>query len=155
MARFGKTLFGDSRFVRWALSPFLLMFAVLMPGLVESRTPQAIAVLIMVELMCVCLLAGFWLPSRFGRWAFRILAGVVFLTYAGYLVYEFGFDDAPFKLLESEGEASPRNALLGFVIIGLPCLWFALFGRFTRKPPQPELADDEADSWSEGEANGR
>jgi hypothetical protein len=84
-----------------------------------------------IEFMCLALLAGFWLPAQFGRWAFRVLAGLVFLGYSTYLIDQSFFSEAPFKLVEARGKASPRNALLGFVVIGLPCLWFSLFGRFT------------------------
>ena len=91
-----------------------------------------------MEFLCVALLAGFWLPVRIGRWAFRSLAAAVFLVYAGYLIDQFFFSDTPFRLAESRSETSPRNALLGFVIIGLPSLWYALLGRFTLREPQPE-----------------
>ena len=38
---------------------------------------------------------------------------------------------------------SPRNAMLGFIIIGLPSLWYTLPGRFSLVAPQPEpLIDD-------------
>src|SRR6185503_948165 len=98
MSNFGPTLFGGSGFIRWALSPFVLLFAVLMPLLVESRTPSSIGILVGMELMCVALLAGLWFPGRIGHWAFRILAGLVFCAYATYLVYEFVFTDQPFRV---------------------------------------------------------
>jgi hypothetical protein len=136
---FTQTLFRGSPFLRWALTPFLLLFAVVMPLLLDNWTPGALAVMIGMELMCLSLLAGFWLPARIGQWAFRILAALVFLAYAAYLIHAFFFTHTPFKLAERRSEASPRNALLGFVLIGLPCLWFALKGRFTILPePSPE-----------------
>lgn len=138
MSAFGQTLFGGSRFVRWALSPFVLLFAVVMPLLVETWTLKLGGMIAGLEFLCLALLAGFWLPTRMGRWAFRILAGAVFLAYAGYLIDQFFFTDTPFRLVESRAETSPRNALLGFVIIGLPSLWYALLGRFTLREPQPE-----------------
>lgn len=138
MSAFGQTLFGGSRFVRWALSPFVLLFAVVMPFLVEKWTLKLGGMIAGMEFLCLALLAGFWLPARIGRWAFRSLAGAVFLIYAGYLIDQFFISDAPFRLVESRAETSPRNALLGFVIIGLPALWYALFGRFTLREPQRE-----------------
>ena len=131
MANFGETLFGGSPFVRWTLTPFVFLFAVLMPFLIPSWTPAAVAVTVGIEIMCLALLAGFWLPARIRHWALRVLAGLVFLAYFAYLIHGFFFSEAPFKLVEARSNASPRNALLGFALIGLPCLWFSLFGRFT------------------------
>ena len=138
MSAFGQTLFGGSRSIRWALSPFVLLFAVTMPLLVEEWTLKLVVMIGGMEFLCVALLAGFWLPGRIGRLGFRFAGGSVFAAYAAYLFYEFFFSETPFKLFESHGEASPRNALLGFVIIGLPSLWYAVFGRFALREPQPE-----------------
>jgi hypothetical protein len=135
-------MFGASGFVRWSLSPLVLLFAILMPLVIEEWTLPRIIVMAGIELACLALLAGFWLPARIGHWAFRGLAGLVFVAYAAYLIHEFLFTDKPFKILQSRGEASPRNALLGFVIIGLPCLMYAVLGRFTLKPPEPAPETD-------------
>ncbi len=102
-----------------------------MPFLIPGWTPTAVAITVGIEIMCLALLTGFWLPARFGHWALRMLAGLVFLAYFSYLIHEFFFSEAPFKVVEERGKASPRNALLGLTLIGLPCLWFSLFGRFT------------------------
>jgi hypothetical protein len=137
MPNFGETLFGGSAFVRWTLTPAVFLFAVLMPFLIPSWTPTTVAITVGIEIMCLALIAGFWLPARLGRWALRVLAGLVFLAYFIYLIYEFLFSEAPFKIFEARGKASPRNALLGFIVIGLPCLWYSLFGRFTLKSGIP------------------
>jgi hypothetical protein len=141
MRKFGQTLFGGSAFIRWTLSPFVLIFAVVLPLLVESWTPARILLMAGIELMCITLLAGFWPPSRYGHWAFRGLAGLVFLAYAAYLVKEFFFTDNPIRIAGRRSEDSPFNALLGFIIIGLPSLWYSLFGRFTLRPPPPESSE--------------
>jgi len=145
MSAFGQTLFGGSRFIRWALSPFVLLFAVVTPLLVEKWNLKLAVMIGGMEFLCVALLAGFWLPARIGRLGFRCVGGGVFAAYAAYLIYEFFFSDTPFRLFESRGEASPRNALLGFVIIGLPSLWYAVFGRVTLRQPQPEPEMRESD----------
>src|SRR5262249_17451525 len=140
---------GGSRFIRWSLSPFVLLFAVFMPMAIEQWTSARVALITGMEFMCIALLGGFWLPVRLGRWAFRGLAGAVFFSYAGYLIYEFFFSNAPFRVFGNRGEASPRNALLGFLIIGLPSLWYALLGRFTFRPPDQVVQVDEPDAESE------
>lgn len=145
MSNFGETLFGGSRIIRWSLTPFVILFAILMPGLLDKWTPMGIVVMAGMEFMCIALLAGFWLPSRFGRWAFRGLAGAVFLAYLAYLIDEFFFSETPFSMFESRANASPRNALLGFIVIGLPSLWYAILGRFSLSPTQPESKIDDPD----------
>jgi hypothetical protein len=139
MANFGETLFGESPFLRWTLSPFVLLFAALMPFLIPAWTPASVAIALGMELICLALLAGFWLPARFGHSGFRLLAGLVFLAYSAYLIFEFFFSTAPFKLIQARSETSPRNALMGFVIIGLPCLWYAIFGRFKTRPTAEQM----------------
>jgi hypothetical protein len=146
MSNFGQTLFGGSRFVRLALSPFVVLFAVVMPFIIVKWTPLAVAIMVVMELLCVALLFGFWMPPRLGRWAFRILTGMIFLGYFGYVIYEFFFTMIPFRVALHRGEASPFNALLGFVIIGLPCLWYSLLGRFTPRTPKYNVGIDELDN---------
>jgi hypothetical protein len=148
MNAFGQTLFAGSRFIRWTLTPFVLLFAVVMPLLVEKWTLKLATMIGGMEFFCIALLAGFWLPVRIGRWAFRSLGAAVFLVYAGYLIDQVFFTDTPFRLLESRSESSPRNALLGFVIIGLPSLWYALFGRFTVReaPPEERMIESDDDA---------
>jgi hypothetical protein len=149
MSYFGETLFGHSKFIRWTLSPLVLLFAILMPFLIEKWTIMGAITMVGLELMCSTLLMGFWLPSRIGRLAFRVLAGLIFITYLSYLIYEFFFSDTPLRLIENSSETSPRNALLGFIIIGLPSLWYSIFGRFTIRP-QPEEPEIYKDDNNEG-----
>jgi len=150
MSKFGQTLFGGGGFVRWALSPFVLLFAVVMPLMVDEWTLGRALVTGGMELMCFCLLAGFWLPARIGFWAFRILAGMVALAYAAYLVDQFCFSNKPFAVTGRRSDATPFNALLGFLIIGLPSFWFALKGRFTlRAEPSAEQLAAERQAFEE------
>lgn len=138
MSKFGQTLFGRGGFIRWALSPVLLLFGVLMPLCIDEWTVGRAVLMMGMELMCICLLAGFWLPARIGFIAFRILAGLVFLAYAAYLVDEFFFGSKPFTVTGRRSDASPFNALLGFIIIGGPSLLFAVLGRFSLRPEPDE-----------------
>jgi len=88
MSHFGGTLFGSSPFIRWALSPFILLFVILMPLCVEKWTSTALLITAGMEALCLALLAGFWLPARIGHWAFRLVAALVFLAYTSYLVHD-------------------------------------------------------------------
>jgi hypothetical protein len=142
MSNFGQTLFGGSLFVRISLTPFLLLFAVIMPLAIQKWTPTGVAILVVLELVSIALLLGFWLPSRHRHWAFRGVAGLVFLGYGGYLIYEVLFTNMPFKLPQNRAESSPFNALRGLIFIGLPCLWYAVFGRFKLWTSKPDIKGD-------------
>jgi hypothetical protein len=123
--------------VRWALSPFVLIFAVSMPLLMDNWTVKGTVMLAGLELVCLALLAGFWLPTRWGLWAFRILAAVVFVAYAAYVVD---------TLWLSKGRE--YQSLVGLLVVGLPCLWFALKGRFSlRAAPSPEELEAASAVW--------
>ena len=141
MSKFGETLFGGSRFVRWSLTPFILLFLITIPLIVDQWTWQRIRMMAGIELIPLALLAGFWLPARYGRWAFRIVTSLVFLAYTSYLVDQVFFSDTPFSLTGDRAEVSPRNSVFGFITIGLPCLWYSLFGRFAlqRSKSKPTL----------------
>jgi len=148
MSQFGRTLFGASGFIRWTLTPFVLIFAVFMPLLLDEWTPTRISLMAGMELICAALLAGFWLPPRFGRWAFRIVAALVFLAYSAYLIHELAFGNR--SLSTSTNGASPLRAVMGFVVIGIPSLWFALKGRFSvAAPPAPEQLAAERAAYEE------
>ena len=140
VSAFGETLFSGSRFVRWALSPFVLIFAVSMPLLVENWTVKTTIMIAGMEVVCIALLAGFWLPARWGLWAFRLLAALVFLAYAAYVI------DMMFLTKTSP----PYQALIGFLVIGVPSFWFALKGRFSlRAPPSQEELEAGSAAWRE------
>jgi hypothetical protein len=151
MSKFGRTLFGGGGFIRWALSPFVVLFAVLMPLCIDEWTFGRVVLMTGMELMCFCLLAGFWLPPRIGFFAFRVLAGLVFLAYAAYLVDEFVFSKKPFTVTGRRSDASPFNALLGFILIGGPSLMFAVLGRFSFHPPPKPGADEHTIESDDGD----
>jgi hypothetical protein len=138
MSQFGQTLFGGGGWMRWVLSPFVLLFAIFMPLALDDWTPIKVVIMAGMELMCLSLLAGFWLPARIGHWGFRLLAGLVFLAYAAYLVDELRLMDGTRSFSGRRSQASPLNAFLGLVIIGLPALWYAWRGYFGTSPEQLE-----------------
>lgn len=132
MSTFGSTLFSGSRFVRWSLTPVLVVFAVYFPFTLKEWDISKIIILLGLELIALTLLAGFWLPRRLGIVAFRLLCGIIFLAYAAYLFSECRlwllgertFSDNP------RTASTPLNAFLGLVVIGLPALRYAWRGRF-------------------------
>ena len=151
MSQFGQTLFGGGRLMRLILTLALLLFAAVMPLAVDDWTLKRGLFMAGLELMCIALVTGFWLPPRWRQRAFRLLTALVFLAYAAYVIDEFFFSQKPFHFIGHHRGASPFSALMGFLCIGVPCLWYTLFGRFTLHEPPPPAAD-EGDDWDEEEA---
>jgi hypothetical protein len=127
---FGERLFNGSSFIFRALAIPLLLFAIGMPLLVQRWTPSVVMLVGSLVAAALLLLLALANPRRF-RWAGRVVCGMVFAGYAEYAVDEWFFSDTPFRLFESRTATSPRNALLGLVLIGLPALIYALTGRFS------------------------
>lgn len=85
-------------------------------------------VLIGMEVVFAAMLGGFWLPARIGRACFRLLTAVVFLTCLCYVIDSFS----------TATDTSRFNALRALLIIGLPCLWYTVRGRFSLRPEADE-----------------
>jgi hypothetical protein len=122
--------FASTPFLRWTLIPALLFFAVAMPLMMDEWTLGRILLMTGLCGTAVLYAAALAWPDRF-RWASRAVAGMVFVFYLLYTVEQWFFSDTPFRLHEPVSNASPRNALLGLVIIGLPALGYAIWGRTT------------------------
>ena len=131
MSRFGKTIFGGSRFIFWSTAPVLLLCAAVLPLLVNEWDTARVLFVAAVEALLLLLTLALYDPRRFA-WATRCVTGIVFCAYLAYAVDELFLSGKPFEIVAgSRSAATPRNALMGFVVIGLPCLWYTLFGRFS------------------------
>lgn len=129
MSEFGKTLFGGSRFIFWALAPFLLLFAVGFPFWMAEWTLASIAAAVVFESLMLLLLPALYDPQRF-RWAARAVAALVFCVTLAYFVAQLYARRQP--PLQADGQAQPSldNAMTALITFGLPCLWFSVFGRW-------------------------
>lgn len=142
MSSLGRTLFTASPFIRWTISPFLFLTMVILPLTIQSPTPQGILVLAGLEFIGLFLLLGLWTRGAIQIIAFRVVTGFVVIAYLAYLIYEIFISGTPLTIDGARSEASPKNSLIGFVLIGLPCLWFTLFGRFTLSPERDVTVTD-------------
>ena|SRR2546430_6590438 len=133
MSRFGQTLFSGSRFTFWSLAPILALSAVLLPFLAGKWTVSSFFFVVPIEALFVALILALFNPQRFW-WATRSVTGIVFCLYLDYAIEEVFLSGKGWEVgFGSRAEASPLNAILGFIVIGLPCLWYTLFGRFSLK----------------------
>jgi hypothetical protein len=146
LSGFGEVLFSRSRFVRLALSPPIALFAVVMPLVIPRWSPAAVMVVFAMDMGCVALLIGFWAPPRISHSAFRVLAGLVFLCSAFYLIDELVSGGSWFRSSKSSADPSPMNAYRAFAAFGFPSLWYAVFGRFRPRRRVLDRLKEESES---------
>ena len=126
MSKFGKTLFGGSRFIFWSLAPVLILCVVGLPFFITRWTATAFLVVALVEALLLAFLLALFDPWRF-KWAVRCVTAVVFCACLAYAV------DALFFAGGSADAPSQKSAFTALITGGLPCLWYTVFGRFSRK----------------------
>ena len=99
-----------------------------------------------MEFLLALLLAALWLPARHGRRIFRVLTALMFLACATILFADFLSHESQSASNGWKKHSSPFHSLHALVIIGLPCLWYTLTGRFSFRPEvsQEELAAEYA-----------
>lgn len=141
MSKFGKTLFSGGRFIFWTLAPILFIVGISLPLFMSDWTKERMILIIIMELIIIFMILALYKPDKF-KWAARFVTGGVFIAYSGYVIDMIFIKDKPITFFGPSSEATPRNALLGFIVIGIPCLIYTLFGRFTIRP---EIENDEDD----------
>jgi len=138
VSNFGNALFSGSRFIFWSLGPILLLGGLAFIGLAIWAFPDAgantrvgLALFGLFSLIGVPVLYD---PVRFKPLS-RFMTGTVFAVYVWYLISEWTRHAGDTGTDRPGGLASPTNAVFGLVIIGLPCLWCTLLGRFSLREP--------------------
>ena len=136
MVGFADTLFGGSRFIRWALVPPVVLTMITLAH-AELVAPQRPLVSLVVQVPLALLFVALVAPSR-GRWAARALGGIVFVAYCVYFVHRVVTHPGSLRWPSSRAESSAGNALMGLIVIGVPALSLALFGGRRDAAPEPE-----------------
>ncbi len=142
---------GASRFTRWVLSPLLLFAAAFfcLP-LLMAIDEQRQAGVIVTSLLIVACIAGtlaLWGVPFVGR----VVTGIIALGYGWYVFDEcFAHYDGSLGLGGPRSAASPINSILGFIVIGAPCLFYTLLGRFSWRK-EVESEEDFEDEGSDDE----
>jgi hypothetical protein len=131
-------------FFFWALAPWLVVFIVVMGFMIDTSDPRRFALLVALELLAILVLLGLWDAQRFW-WAWRGVGALVLLSYVAYLISMLIEEWGAIKVPKHRGESTLVNALIGFVLLGLPGLWYALFGRLTLREEQPRQESGSAD----------
>jgi hypothetical protein len=133
MSRFGETLFNGSRFIFWCLGPLFLLVALLLLyvayTLLVNGNTQLCGVSLIAAVICGCFFLALLNGRRFW-WAARAVTASVFAGYLWYVVDTWLIHPQPLDVGARRSSVTPWNAILGLVIIGLPCLSYTIHGRF-------------------------
>jgi hypothetical protein len=135
MSKSGKKLFGGSRFLFWSLAPILAIFAVVFPFMITEWTARSYFLVAIIEPMLVAFILGLLNPQRF-RWATRCGTGLVFCLYLVFAINQVFLSGKSLGAGSGKGkpgELSPLRAIMGLIVIGLPCLWYTVRGRWSLK----------------------
>jgi hypothetical protein len=152
MSQFGNTLFSGSRFIFWSLAPILLVGGLSFLGLAFWVFPAGGQTsrlgLALLGLFCLICIPVLYDPKRFWL-ASRVVTGIVFLGYLAYFISEWVWHAEDIGLGKPRSASTPLNATRGLLVIGLPCLWWTMFGRFSVRPSS--ASDQRASEASEGD----
>jgi cell division protein FtsW (lipid II flippase) len=133
MSNFGRTLFGGSRFIFWCVGPLSLLCGlgcvIGAPFALAAKDWKAGTALVLLGICGVCLFLALLNSKRF-LWAARVVTGIVALCYVLYFAETYFVEKQSLTPSQKKSEATPWNAIMGFVVIGLPCIWFTVRGRF-------------------------
>lgn len=120
---------GPSRFARWTLSPFLVLFMLFFASTCTYPNPSNDG----MDLTRTALLETVLLASLLSLWGvphvIRIVTGVVAYT-TGYILFKQAFS-TPDPLTSSSNDLA--EALMFFLVFGLPCALYTILGRFSLK----------------------
>ncbi|MFZ4575896.1 MAG: hypothetical protein ACOYN0_16005 [Phycisphaerales bacterium] len=133
---------------RITVSIVVLIGMIAMPLLVPTWTTKAAVAVGWVEILCAVVLAAALSRPKTSGLMWRVLAGLIFVTFAGYLTLELVASGGKFTV-SKRSQNSVLSALAGLIVIGIPCLKFAL-----RRPAEETVEDDpeEADDSDPEEA---
>lgn len=142
-------------FIMWIISLFTMLMAAVtyISSSGEGWSILNIMTQLAISTLAVGLLVTAVSPSR-GWWGIRLSAFVIFGSYFWYIIDQFIIQGGVFEPTLDRSSKSPFNALLGFLIIGTPCLMFSLWGsvkgKFGLDPEQFTNADRASHKIAQG-----
>ena len=105
------------------LATAAVVLAAALPFLQPMWSLERWIVIVAAEVFLACVVAWLIDPVRFAS-AVRVLCFLIFLAYTKHMLDELG------------GSRPAHEAVIGFVVLGLPALAYSLFGRFTPTGPR-------------------
>jgi hypothetical protein len=141
--------FLGSRLYFWLVAPWVLLgvvaFIFVAKGSFEDGKKTAGMLASYLAFLCVLGMYAM-VSAKHGMACGRIVAGTLALAYVAYFVVTYFVDGQSLMPSGRKSDATPFNAIWGFLVIGLPCAQFAITGvpfwRIWKKeepnqPPEP------------------
>lgn len=131
-----RNVFAGRSFMFWTLSPIFLLFAICLGWVAGTAAwagdTKTALISALVAIVFVCGILALLDGARFA-WAARVVSGAIFIAYLVYAIDEWFFSEHAFVWSQPSSTASPKNALLGLLVIGGPALWFTITGGFSAR----------------------
>ena len=128
MKRF--TIFG-SRLLFWLLAPWVIAGAMFFPYLAHqaflAKETTGVVIAVVLSLCCIFFLMMALSPGRFG-WLSIFISGSIALAYVWYFCDIYFIHHQAVKPSLDFAAPSPFNAILGFLVWGLPSAIFTIRG---------------------------
>jgi hypothetical protein len=140
---FGDIAFSGSRVIFWGLAPVLFLCGVGVPLMLDDWTPVKVMLTAAWSVGCFAAIFALYDARRF-PWAARTVTGIIVLTYLGYLIDQLVCSGKPLEPTR-HSKAAPWNSLMGFIVIGLPALWYTVLGRCSVRTPEAHTEPDDHD----------
>ena len=114
--------------VMWIVTPLVVLTAAFMYVITsDAWTTARIIGQVAFTTIAVGMVVATVAPNR-GWWGLRVVAFVIFATYLWYLITEFVINPNPLSFTESRYDPSLFNAVLGFLLYGVPGLIYSMRG---------------------------
>lgn len=89
--------------------------------------PGPIIVQVALSAISVGLVVATIWPEK-GWWGIRVVAFVIFAAYLWYLIDMIWLSGQAIEITERRSQATPFNAILGFLFFGIPCFLYTMWG---------------------------
>jgi hypothetical protein len=124
------TIFG-SRLLFWILAPWVIAGALFFPYLAYqtylAKETTGIVIAVVLSLCCIFFLLMALSPGRFG-WLSIFISGSITAVYIWYFCDTYFVHYQPIRPSLNFAKPSPFNAILGFLVWGLPAAIFTVRG---------------------------
>lgn len=142
---------GASPFMRWTLSPFLLLFGTLftfqLPDALDQQQQVSIIGLFLLVVLCASGILALWGVPYIGRLVSAIIA-TAFIYYVVAMIQDF---DGNWGSKGTHSNVSLLGSIMAFFVFGLPCVLYTLFGRFSLLKKEEDANDPYEDEPYEDE----
>jgi hypothetical protein len=128
----------------WIITPLVVTFsiAMFMSFYYDGLTFGGMIFLMVIVAVAIGMIIATVFPKK-GRWGIKIVTFIISGAYLWYMIDQFIFTAGRIDPTVRQSTPSPFNALLGFLVIGIPCLLYTFAGSSLDK-----MYEDKSDNIS-------